>query len=74
MFGKKRDQEVKEALADGYRAQAKEHGTAADRLEQEAEFLDIVGDHKQAADIRGVVAYGREKVIKPMNEGRSPRG
>lgn len=73
MFGKKREREINEAMSDGYRAQAREHEAAAKRLEEQADFLDIVGDTKQAADIRSVVAYGRENVIKPMSEGRNPR-
>ena len=73
MFGKKREQEIGESLAAGYREQAKEHEAAAERLEEQADFLDIVGDHKQASDIRAVLDYGRENVIKPMSEGRNPR-
>jgi hypothetical protein len=73
MFGKKREQEIGESFAAGYREQAKEHEATAARLEEQADFLDIIGDHKQAADIRSVVNYGRENVIKPMSEGRNPR-
>jgi hypothetical protein len=66
MFGKERDQEIREAAAAAHAAVADEHEGAANRLEQEAEIREMFGDQTGADSLRSVVAYGREHVIKPL--------